>query len=431
MRLFYLLWLICLPIVIQAQALPQSALSNQTSTGVDSLRLTRRQADSLFLGNNLLLLAERFRVEAGRAQVLQASLYDNPNVSVELSAYNQESRRVLDVGRQGEKIVSVQQLLYTAGKRNKRIALASEAARLTELELLDLLRGLRYDLRSRFYAVYFEQQTLDRYNQQIATLQTTVAGYEREYGRNNVSLRELLRLKALLFQLGNDRTEIRFQLAENQRTLRTLLNTERPVQPVVSDQTVPRYRLPNLPDDSLRQLAIRHRPDLLAAQSLTRQAELNYNLQRALARPDVRVGGTYDQAGSYVPNYVGLGVSMDVPVFNRNQGAIGAARAQIGYQQEIQHQRVLQVANEVSTTLEKIRAVESQMQTVEGRFTEQFSLLNQGVLTSFQKGNISLIEFVDLVETYNESVRELNRLRADRVASYEELNYLTGTDLFD
>jgi len=397
----------------------------------DSLFLSRRQADSLFLQNNLLLLAERFRIEAGRAQVLQASLYDNPTVSLELSAYNSERRQVLDIGRQGEKIITVQQLLYTAGKRNKRIALASEAARLTELELLDLLRGLRYELRSRFYSVHFEQQTLNRYNQQLATLQTTVAGYERQYERNNVSLRELLRLKALLFQLGNDRTEIQFQLADNQRALRTLLNTEKHVQPVVSDETLPRYRLPDLPDDSLRGLALQNRPDLRAAQSLTRQAELNYTLQKALARPDVRAGGTYDQAGSYVPNYVGLGVSVDVPVFNRNQGAIGAARAQIGYQQELQRQRGLQVANEVATALTKIRAVEQQVQAVEGRFTDQFALLNQGVLTSFQKGNISLLEFVDLVETYNESVRELNRLRADRVASYEELNYLTGIDLFN
>lgn len=397
----------------------------------DSLVLSRRQADSLFLQNNLLLLAERFRIEAGRAQVLQASLYDNPTVSVEVSAYNQERQRVLDVGAQGEKIIAVQQLLYTAGKRNKRIALASEAARLTELELLDLLRGLRYELRSRFYAVHFEQQTLNRYNQQLATLQTTVAGYERQYERNNVSLRELLRLKALLFQLGNDRTEIQFQLADNQRALRTLLNTEKPVQPLVSDETLSRYHLPDLPDDSLRGLALQNRPDLRVAQSLSRQAELNYTLQKALARPDVRVGGTYDQAGSYIPHYVGLGVSVDVPVFNRNQGAIGAARAQIGYQQELQRQRGLQVANEVATALTKIRAVEQQVQAVEGRFTDQFALLNQGVLTSFQKGNISLLEFVDLVETYNESVRELNRLRADRVASYEELTYLTGIDLFN
>ncbi|MDB5242425.1 MAG: transporter [Spirosoma sp.] len=404
-------------------------ISSTAAHAQDSLRLTRQQADSLFLKNNLLLLAERFRIEAGQAQILQASLYDNPSVNLELSAFNNQTRRVLDVGRQGEKIITVQQLLYTAGKRNKRIALATEAARLTEYELLDLLRGLRFELRSRFYAIYFQQRTLARFDQQIVTIQTTVNAYEKEYSRNNVSLRELVRLKALLFQLGNDRTEILLQLADDQRLLRTYLGVQQPVQPLVPNEAR-RYHLPDQSDDTLQQMALRNRPDLLVAASLTRQAELNYNLQRALARPDLRAGGTYDQAGSYIPNYVGLSITTDLPVFNRNQGAIRAARSQISYQQLLQRQRSFQISNEVTTSLQKVREVERRVQSVEGQFMQQFDLLNQGVVTSFQKGNITLIEFVDLIESYNQSIRELNRLKADRVGAYEELNYLVGEDLF-
>lgn len=396
----------------------------------DSLTLTLQQADSLFLKNNLQLLAERFRIDASQAQVIQASLYDNPTVSVELSTYNNETKRVLDVGRQGQKTVAIEQLLYTAGKRNKRIALAAEAAHLTGLEMMDLLRGLRFDLRTRFYSIYFQRQTLARFNQQLATLQTTVSAYEKQYGRNNVSLRELLRLKALLFQLNNDRTSIIFQLADDERALRTILSVESPIRPIVNEQTLTRYRLPVQPDDTLRQMALRRRPDLLAAESLTRQAELNYNLQRALAVPDVRVGGAYDQAGSYINNYVGLSLSTDIPLFNRNQGAIRAAKSQISYQNQLQKQRIIQISNEVSTSLQKVREVERRVQTLEQEFSEQFELLNRGVITNFQKGNITLIEFVDLIEAYNDSVQQLNRLKADRVSAYEELNYLIGEDLF-
>ncbi len=405
-------------------------LFTHISPAQDSLSLTLRQADSLFIKNNLFLLAERFRIDASQAQILQASLYENPTVSLELSTYNNATRRVLDVGRQGEKIISVQQLLYTAGKRNKRVALASEAARLTELELLDLLRGLRFDLRSRFYSIFFQQQTLARFDQQITTLQTTVAAYEKQYEKSNVSLRELLRLKALLFQVNNDRTEIIFQLADDQRALRTLLSVEQPIRPRVADETLPRYHLPAQSDDTLRQMALRNRPDLKASESLIRQAELNYNLQRALATPDLRVGGTYDQAGSYIQNYVGLSISSDIPVFNRNQGAIRAARSQINYQSHLQRQKAVQISNDVATSLQKIREVERQVQAVEGSFTTQFDELNRGVITSFQKGNITLIEFVDLIEAYNDSIRQLNRLKADRIGAYEELNYLVGDDLF-
>ncbi|QDK82044.1 TolC family protein [Spirosoma sp. KCTC 42546] len=402
----------------------------QSVASQDSLLLTLQQADSLFVKNNVLLLAERFRVDASQAQILQASLYDNPTVTLEVSSYNNETRRVLDVGGQGQKTVAIQQLLYTAGKRNKRIALASEAAQLTQFELLDLLRGLRFDLRSRFYSIYFQQKTLARFDQQLATLQTTVAAYEVQYNRNNVSLRELLRLKALLFQLSNDRTAILFQLADDQRALRTLLSIDQPIKPVVADETLARYRLPTQTEDTLQQLAVRNRPDLKAIESLTRQAELNYNLQKALAVPDMRVGGTYDQAGSYIQNYVGLSVSADIPVFNRNQGAIRAARSQIQHQGQLQRQKAIQVGNEVATALQKVREVERRVQSVEQPFTDQFDQLNRGVVTSFQKGNITLLEFVDLIEAYNDSISQLNRLKADRVSAYEELNYLVGEDLF-
>ncbi|MVM32841.1 TolC family protein [Spirosoma sp. HMF4905] len=410
--------------------LSASSVRSQSTLGQDSLSLTLQQADSLFIKNNLLLLAERFRIDASQAQVLQAGLYDNPSVSIELSAYNNEARRVLDVGAQGEKIVSIQQLLYTAGKRNKRIALASEATQLTQFELLDLLRGLRFDLRSRFYSIYFQQKTLARFDQQLATLQTTVAAYEIQYSRSNVSLRELLRLKALLFQLNNDRTAIVFQLADDQRALRTLLSIDQPVKPQVVDETLARYHLPAQTEDTLQQMALRNRPDLKATESLTRQAQLNYNLQRALAVPDMRVGGTYDQAGSYIQNYVGLSVSADIPVFNRNQGAIRAARSQIQYQQQLQRQKAMQVGNEMATALQKVQEVERRVQAVEQSFTDQFDQLNRGVVTSFQKGNITLLEFVDLIESYNDSISQLNRLKADRVSAYEELNYLIGEDLF-
>lgn len=397
----------------------------------DSLRLSRRQADSLFLKNNLLLLAGRFRIEAGQAQIIQASLYDNPTASVELSAYNTQQHRALDVGRQGQKIISVQQLLYTAGKRNKRVALAQESARLNEYEFADLLRSLRFELRSRFFDLYFQQETLARYDRQISTLQGTVNAFEQQYDKNNVSLRELLRLKALLFQLNNDRLEIRLRQAENQQFLRTLLSVDQPILPLVDEAQLQIYRFPNQPIDSLRNRALSHRADVLANQSLTRQSELNYNLQKALAVPDLRLGGTYDQAGSYVPNYLGVSVSMDLPFFNRNQGAIKAARSQIDYQKQIQNQKAIQVGNEVIAALQKVQEVERTVQSVESRFSEQFELLNQGLFANFQKRNISLLEFIDLIETYNESTKELNRLKADRISAYEELNYVVGEELFN
>lgn len=396
----------------------------------DSLQLSVRQADSLFLANNLALLTERFRIDAAQAAVIQARLWDNPTLSTEWNAYNPAKRHVLDIGRGGEKIISIEQVLLTAGKRNKQVALALENAKMTEYEFLNLLRVLKFELRSNFFDVYFLQNTLNRYQLQINNLQRTVIAFETQYEKNNVSLRELLRLKALLFQLNNDKTEILFQIEEKQKTLRILLNLDQPITPLVNEAELNRYQLASFDAQSLGQLALQNRGDMKVIASLTRQAELNYNLQKALAVPNLKIGGTYDQSGSYVNNYTGFTLSADLPFFNKNQGNIKVAKSMIDYQKGIQNQKENIVINEVATAFQKVQYVENMVQSVDSRFSEQFELLNRGVVENFQKRNLTLLEFIDLIETYSESIKELNRLKSDRVGAYEELNFTVGQELF-
>ncbi|MFN8348872.1 MAG: TolC family protein [Spirosomataceae bacterium] len=396
----------------------------------DSLRLSLRQSDSLFLRNNLSLLAERFRIESTQAAIIQARLWDNPTLSTEWNAFNPDKRRVLDVARGGEKIISIEQVLVTAGKRSKQVALATENARMTEYEFTDLLRILKFELRSNFFDIFFLQNTLNRYQLQINNLQNTVTAFESQYEKNNVSLRELLRLKALLFQLNNDKTEILFQIAEKEKVLKILLNLDGPLIPVVNESELNRYRLNSYDAPALGQLALQNRGDVKVTESLTRQAELNYNLQKSLAVPNLKIGATYDQSGSYVNNYTGLTLSADLPFFNKNQGNIKVARSQIDYQKGLQNQKVNVVTNEVAAAFQKVQYVENMVQSVDSRFSEQFEQLNKGVVENFQKRNLSLLEFIDLIETYSESIKELNRLKADRVGAYEELNFTVGQELF-
>jgi cobalt-zinc-cadmium efflux system outer membrane protein len=396
----------------------------------DSLRLSLRQADSLFIRNNLDLLAERFRIVASQASIIQARLWDNPTLSVEANAFNPDKRRVLDVARGGQKIISIEQLLVTAGKRSKQVALATENAHMTEYEFLDLLRVLKFELRNNFFDIYFLQNTLNRYQLQINNLQSTVTAFESQYEKNNVSLRELLRLKALLFQLNNDKTEILFQIAEKQKTLKILLNLDVPFVPVVNEAELNRYHLNGYDAPALGQLALQNRGDVKVTESLTRQAELNYNLQKSLAVPNLKIGATYDQSGSYVNNYTGLTLSADLPFFNKNQGNIKVARSQIDYQKGLQSQKVNVVTNEVAAAFQKVQYVENMVQSIDSKFSEQFEQLNKGVVENFQKRNLSLLEFIDLIETYSESIKELNRLKADRVGAYEELNFTVGQELF-
>lgn len=407
-----------------------SLISVTVAQAQDTLALTLRQADSLFVQRNLLALTGRYQIEASQAQTIQAGLLDNPVVTAELNAYNPALHRPLDVGGQGQKAFSFQQTILLAGKRSKRVALATEQARLTELQFADLLRSLRFELRSRFYDIYFTQNTLAVYTGQRARLTETVQAFERQFDRNNVALRELVRLKALLLQLANGQLSLQNQLTGQQRDLRTLLQVTAVIRPVVSGADVTRYgnALPT-PDHAIA-LALENRPDLQGTAVAVRQADANLSLQKALAKPDLRIGGLYDQNASYTPNYTALTLGMDLPLLNKNQGNIRSARAQTDYQRLIQRNARTAVENEVLAALQQIGQTEAAYRAIDPSFATQFDELNQGILRNFERGNLSLIEFVDLFEAYLDNVQQLNRLSADRINAYEQLNFTVGTDLF-
>jgi outer membrane protein, heavy metal efflux system len=396
----------------------------------DTLRINIRQADSLFLQNNLQVLAEKYQIDISKSIEIQDKLWNNPTLSAEISAYN-PSRGFLDVGGKGQKAFSIQQMITRAGKRNKQVALDVESTRKTEFQFYDLIRTLKFELRETFFESYFLNQTIALYDTQITTLNTTVTAFEKEYTRQNISLKEVVRLKALLFQLTNDRADIQFELQENQRDLRTLLSVDLPVKTVVDSVDISKYQLKDFSLAMLKDKALQSRSDLKVAQSSTKQAELNYTLQKALAVPNIQLGAIYDQASNYQNNYVGISASMDLPFFNRNQGNIRAAKSNISYFKTSESAKVNSVNNEVDAALQKVNVAEKAYQSVENHFTDQFQLLSKGIYDNFQKRNITLLEFIDFIETYNESIKELNRLKADRIKVYEELNFVVGEELFN
>jgi cobalt-zinc-cadmium efflux system outer membrane protein len=415
MRKYLLGFLFILPTYLHAQ---------------DTLHVNIEKLDSLFLANNLLLLAEKYQIDIAKSAEIQTKLWNNPNLSVDFSTYN-KSRGLLDVGKNGQKAIVLQQLITTAGKRNKQLAIDMEFTRQTENQFFDLMRTLKFALREVFFESYFLSKTIALYDLQIQTLQKTLSAFETEYSRNNISLMEVVRLKALLFQLTNDRAAIQFEINDNQKNLRIMLQTERPVVPIVSQADIAKYQLRTQTLETLKTKALQSRSDLKIAQSVVKQAELNYSLQKSLAVPNVQIGASYDQSSNYVNHYWGLTASIDLPFFNRNQGNIRAAKSGISYSKANENHIQNTIINEVDALFQKVLVADKAFNSVENQFTKELQKLNQGIYANFQKRNITLLEFIDFIETYNESNKAFNRLQADRIKVYEELNFVVGEELFN
>src|SRR4051812_47499447 len=95
------------------------------SKAQDTTRIALPDAEKQFTAKNLELMAEKYNIDIARAQVLQARVYNNPNLQLVANVYNPDQKKWFDVSNgTGEYIANVQQLIILAGKRNKQIKLA-------------------------------------------------------------------------------------------------------------------------------------------------------------------------------------------------------------------------------------------------------------------------------------------------------------------
>lgn len=395
----------------------------------DTLRLSLPEAENLFLQKNFLLLAAKYQVSVSDAAIIQAKLYPNPTFYLEQGAYNQQTHKLFEIVNNAETQVNLNQVIILAGKRNKEIGLARMNSQLSTYQFYDLIRTLRYTLRSSFYSLYFLAEPMSVYDREIESLKVLIAAYTDQYNKGNIAFKELARLQALQFSLQNERLDLTKQLYEKQKDISLLigdtsLNT---VKPTVDPDYLGKIDAAKLNFPDLIDSALASRYDLKAANMQVRYGEANLALQKAMRVPDITVGANFDRAGSYIPNYNALSVQLDLPFWNRNQGNIKAAKSQIELNKQLQSEADLQVRNEVATAYRQLLETDKLYQSASRQLTADYDKLLDGIIRGYQNHTISLLEFIDYYETYKNSKLEFNRLQNNRLDALENLNLATGT----
>lgn len=389
----------------------------------DSLVLTLPEVEKIFLEKNLLLLAQRYQVDAAKANEIQQRLYNNPSFSTELAVHG-SNNKWFDIGTNGQKEFGIDQLIILAGKRNKRLLLAREQTNQAQIEFYDLLRTLRYELNQSFYAASYANELIKKIDEQLSLLQQIILSYDEQAAKGNVPLKDAVRLKTEYIQLSADRNSTIMESLRAQQDLQLLLDTNSVIVPSNTSLDKP---IPEL--QSLIEAAKKNRTDLQLHDSYLRQEQLNYNYQRALAAPDLTVGAGYDHNGSYIPKLYTVRAAIDLPFFSRNQGNIKAAKAQIRSAELTRDFKQSSIEKEVSGSLARLQEAEREYRLTQRSFNKDFPIVNENMIRNFNKGNVSMLEFLDFFENYNTTIRQLNELSRQRRLAWEELSFSVGTAL--
>ena len=401
----------------------------------DTIRLTLPAAEKIFIDSNLQLLAAHYHVDAQKALIEQAKRWDNPVLNTDqVVAANGKFfpyGKNPDGSYSGQYYIQVQQLITTAGKRSKLVNMATTNAKLSELELQEVLRNLRYQLHIDFFTISQQLDNLSIYQEQQEQLELLLNGMRAQMQAGNLAQKEYLRMQALQYALQQDKTELERSIADNEADLKTLLQIKgnsfiKPVD-IPTATMAADGNLVNM--DLLVETAKKNNPSYLLEETNTVFQQQNLLYQKSLKVPDITIGPNFDRNSSFAPNYVGLGISLPLPFLNTNKGNIRSAEFSVKEQRTITLGAETELRNHLNTAYQKLLLLLQQNSSAQQSFYQQYQLMYNNILQSYRQKQIGLLEFLDFFTDYTTGKQKRLQQQLNLQLAKEELNYHAGTDI--
>lgn len=388
------------------------------------------EIEAEFLRSNFSLIASKYSVDAEKALIIQAGLWDNPELNIDQGLYDRESKKYVATGPQGQSQIVLTQLFYLAGQKKKATDVAKMSAASKEEQFFDLLRQLKLELRSNYFELHHKKIVLRFYEEGAGLINKSLETVEKNYSSGYVTLVELMRVRNLAFAVENEKKILVLEIQGHEENLRILSGGKfRDFDTVIPTDWDEDTQVTGLNQGSILQAAFESRPDLRAANFARLSDKHLLSLEKARAIPNLRLGADYDRRSNYQNDYMGVIIGFEIPIFDRNQGNIQAASARLKLAEAQLENTKLEIERDVRLAYSKALENERIFKKFRSGFTDNFEKLSRTVNDNYQKRYISIIEFADSFESLKNTVSQYNLLKAERLTSMELLNHVTGKEI--
>ncbi|HNE49551.1 MAG TPA: TolC family protein [Chitinophagales bacterium] len=395
--------------------------------------MTVQDAEKQFLQKNLSLIAEKYNIDINKAAIKQAKIWDNPDLSFASNIYDGNKYPFYHAKSNygGQFDVSWTQLFKVAKQRKKLTDLLTDNALIAEQQFNDVMNSLRYTLKTDLYTVVGLLETQKMYKAQLDALQPLVSGMDVQLEKGNISAKENLRIKALVFDLQSNILENNHALTETEVELRELLQlpTSTFILPQLSITDIPTPTVTTASIDSLLEVAKNNRPDYKVALLQSTQQEHNLTYQKALAKPNVSAGLAYGHQGNYASNLVSFQIGLPIPVFDRNQVNIQIAKIGINQQNAQNEVLISKIKSDIDEAILKLTLSYQLYSGQQKDFMVKYDDMLLKMLQSYKNKEIGLLDFTDFIGSYSDTKLQLINQLTNIKKNIEDLNLACGTTI--
>jgi cobalt-zinc-cadmium efflux system outer membrane protein len=398
----------------------------QTPAQPATTRVTLEQAIAMAIQHNHSLQAARTLILQNQAQEITANLRPNPTLNgdaqfLPIFQPNNFTSSYLDNSAQFD--VGVGYLFERGKKRQHRLQAAKDQTAVTTAQVSDNERTLTFNVAAQFIAALQAQSDLAFAQQDLASFQNTVQIGQDSYQAGAISEGDLLKIKLQLLQFQMDVSAARLARVQALANLRQLLGYES-----VPENYEVLGELEHQPmkasEDDLKALALRQRPDLHEAQLNVTASQSQFELAKADGKRDVSASANYTHVAA--TNTVSLFGSIQMPIFDRNQGEIARTQYAITQSQDLFSEQNSLVLTDVENSYEALQTNDQVVQLYESGYLKEAEDSRDISQYAYERGGASLLDFLDAERSYRATELAYRDALATYMTSLEQLRQAVG-----
>lgn len=400
-------------------------------TGESAIDLVRRALQS-----NGELLAARLEIDKARARLAQARLRLNPTLEVE-----QTSGRFLGSSGTGDLSVGATLPLELYGRRKRRIELAQIEITAREAEINNRERQLTAEVLTNYAEALAALQELKITENLLELDLETTRFVQIRVNEGDTPPLELSLLQVEVERLRSSRALAEGKLEAALTGLKLLVGMSFEV-PLRLREQISAVTLPQVPNtiETAVEAALKNRPDIRIAQIEEELAAAGLRLIRAQSRPDVAVTTRYTQGISEttIPNLgsfpdrtrtLTFGVSIGLPVFNKNQGAKAEAEIAVRQAQERRAFAEKIVRAEVTGAFQRLQAASRALSILETAVLPRSEQNIKTLRAVYELGEIKITDLIAEQRRLLDANRDLTETLTQRFRANADLITALGVSI--
>jgi len=398
--------------------------------------LTWQEVRDKFEAANPSLRAGQIGIDESRADEITAHLRPNPSVSVSVDQINPFTSQPSPSGAPGNSFQpfayalpfgSLDYLHERGHKRELRLESAQKATDIAISQQSDLERTLIFDLRTAFIQTLQQKAILDLAKENLAYYDHVLDVNRDRFNTGAIARVDLDRLELQRVQYESDLQTAEVNLRTAKIQLLALLNDRTPVEQFdVSGPFDFSQQLPAI--DDVRQMALDTRPDLKASLQSIDKATTDHKLAIANGSTDPTFNVDFAR-NPPIPVYLGVGVTIPLRIFDRNQGEKLRTQLDIDRNEKQMEATRAQVFSDVDSAYATVTSAVTLLQPYKDRYLNQAQSVRDTIEFSYQRGAASLIDFLSAQAEYRSVQVNYLNLVGSYLQAANQLNQAVGREV--